>query len=369
MSSSLPPEGGPRATPAGPVPGWVWGVLAGLLSAAVLSLAVSLWLGEGSLVQGGEGHSAYAVKRQKTRVPVERVSASVPEARAVPLEMPVPTEVPPIEMVLVPEQVVSPSDVSSAVPPPQPLAVVAPPANPRWVANAVAADVPAGAPRVALVIDDMGFNRAFSERALRVLPAGVTFSFLPYGEASLPLARQAREERHEVMVHIPMQPLPHGDMTPDMGPHGLQVGMSPAEIGREMDLNLAALADLAVGANNHMGSRFTAWPDGMRAVLTVLQREGLMFLDSKTAAATATQEASAGLSLPLLHRDVFLDHVTEPAEVRAELAKAVRLARKKGFAVVIAHPLPVTLDVLEAELPGLVSSGIVLVPVSQVMTH
>jgi hypothetical protein len=113
-----------------------------------------------------------------------------------------------------------------------------------------------------------------------------------------------------------------------------------------------------------MGSRFTEWLPGMRAVLGVLQREGLLFVDSKTAAPTAVKAAAEGLALPVLTRDVFLDHEPNPVDVKAELARAVALAKKRGYALAIGHPLPVTLDVLAAELPAIVSSGVVLVPVT-----
>jgi len=99
-------------------------------------------------------------------------------------------------------------------------------------------------------------------------------------------------------------------------------------------------------------------------VMTVLQRQGMLFVDSKTAAPTATQAAKQGLTLPVLSRDVFLDHVADKGAIRAELLKAAAQARKKGAAMAIGHPLPLTLEVLAEGLPELVSSGIVLVPVT-----
>ena len=105
----------------------------------------------------------------------------------------------------------------------------------------------------------------------------------------------------------------------------------------------------------------------MRAVLTVLQREGMLFLDSKTSAPTAVAKAGKGLELPLLERDVFLDHVSTAEAVRAELNKAVVQARKRGHVLAIGHPLPVTLDVLRDELPRIVSSGVVLVPATMLI--
>lgn len=274
----------------------------------------------------------------------------------------------PLDMPLMPTEVPAPAHVSADIPAPvevSPVAVAPAPAAPRWVSNAVFTEVPPGVARLAIVIDDMGLDGANSTQAVRDLPAPVTFSFLPYGPETGPLARASKSAGHEILVHVPMEPLPHGQIAAlSMGPHGLTVGMSAAEIEDNLMKNLDVLKELAVGANNHMGSRFTAWPDGMRVVLRVLQREGLLFLDSRTIAPTAVREASSGLDLPVLGRDVFLDHELEPEKVRAELVRAVEMAKKHGFAVAIGHPLPVTLQVLNEELPHLVSSGVVLVPLS-----
>jgi polysaccharide deacetylase 2 family uncharacterized protein YibQ len=169
------------------------------------------------------------------------------------------------------------------------------------------------------------------------------------------------------MIHMPMEALPHGALVLDPGPDTLRVGMETAEIETKLRRNVAKLSDIAVGLNNHMGSRFTEWEPGVRAVLTVLQGEGMLFVDSKTAAPTATKAAASGLELPVLSRDVFLDHVPTPEAVKAELNKAVLLARKRGSAIAIGHPLPVTLEVLAKELPQIVSSGVVLVPVSMLV--
>lgn len=45
----------------------------------------------------------------------------------------------------------------------------------------------------------------------------------------------------------------------------------------------------------------------------------------------------------------------------------VRIARKTGAAVAIGHFRPLTLDVIEKELPKLEASGITLVPASELM--
>lgn len=331
------------------VPKWVWGVFATLIVTALGCFAAAVILG------GWMGPPRPTVGAFK---PVE--ATEKPAAKHHPVIL---TDLP-----MMPTEVPAPAHVSAEIPPAvevSPVAVAPAPVLPRWVKNAVGVEVPEGAPRLAIVIDDMGLAGVLSSEAVRDLPAGVTFSFLPYGAETGALALAAHTDGHEILIHMPMEPLPRTDgQEPDMGPHGLKVGMTNDAIEDNVVENIKGLKDLAVGVNNHMGSRFTAWPDGMRVVLSVLQREGLMFLDSKTIAPTAVRKASAGLDLPVMERDVFLDHVPEVAEVRAELAKAVELAKKRGFAVAIGHPLPATLEVLNADLPEIVSSGVVLVPLT-----
>lgn len=381
MTDPLPTPG------AGPMPRWVWGVvaIATLLACGCWLLAVVLGNNMRAVEASHRPESLSALRQSVGRAtsvsmspspealmlngPTETLpynerepSASVPEVppvRAVPsdtLVLPVP--------VRQGEGVSASAAVSASHVEPLPVAPL--PENPRYKANAVAVSPTAG-PRMALMLDDMGGVMETSQRALDILPAGVTFSFFPWSSEGVALAYVARGQGHEIMIHVPMEPQPHGSLILDPGPGALKVGMAPAQIGKIMEQNLAPLEDIAVGVNNHMGSAFTQWEPGMRAVLTVLQREGMLFLDSKTAYPTATQEADKGLQLPVLYRNVFLDHDPTPEEVRKELERAVKLARKDGEVMVIGHPLPVTLDVLEKELPGVVSSGVALVPVTDLL--
>lgn len=360
------PQGGP-----GPIPGWVWGVLSVMVVAALVCLALAIGLGR-SLRQAAPEHSeavGHQIVRKSMQAPVEPGPEAASAGPVAPMEFPDlggdlsgPTEVPPAEAPVSPSAVQAPEEVSPAAA----LEVQPLPQVLRWQVNAVSVDVPEGAPKLAIVIDDMGGIMDTARRAAR-LPAGITLSFFPWSAPGVELARQAHAAGHEIMIHVPMEAQLHGTQVMHPGPDALTVGMAPAEVARVLEKNLVPLKDVAVGINNHMGSRFTEWQPGMRAVLTVLQREGLLFLDSKTAAPTATQAAAQGLDLPVVTRDVFLDHDPAAAAVRVELNKAVALAKKKGAALAIGHPLPQTLDVLEAELPAIVSSGVVLVPVTQLL--
>lgn len=373
----------------GPVPAKIWLVFVGMVVGAVVCLLLALGVGRSLREQGPERGGNREGYMQVVKPPVEpegdaeaqfdawmqapagvadtQVSGSdvvsASDTAEVPLDMPLtpadvsaPTEVPPAAQPVKAEPF--PTREVSA------LSVVPMPENPLWQRNAATVEVAPGAPVLAIVIDDMGGQMDTSQRAVSELPSAVTLAFFPWSRPGIALAHTARAEGHEIMIHMPMEALPHKDGVPNPGPDTLRVGMTPEQVNTLLSRNIVRLSDVAVGLNNHMGSRFTGWEEGMRAVLTVLQREGMLFVDSRTSAPTAVGKASKGLDLPVLQRDVFLDHVATPEAVRAELNKAVLQARKRGAALVIGHPLPVTLDVLRDELPRIVSSGVVLVPVT-----
>ena len=248
------------------------------------------------------------------------------------------------------------------VPPPAPRALPPIPAAPgrmAWQDHAVAALLSEG-PKIAIVIDDVGLNRARTEEVI-ALEAPLTLAFLPYG-ADLPvLTQKARAAGHELLVHIPMQP---SDDSVDPGPDALLIGLSDQQIKDRLDQNLGQF-DGFVGFNNHMGSRFTADRHGMAVVMAEAKRRGLMFLDSRTTTATQGRAMAERYGVPILERDIFLDNITDEAAIRAQLDKAAQHARKYGSAIVIAHPYEETVSVLQDWLKD--SGGVTPVPLSALM--
>lgn len=235
---------------------------------------------------------------------------------------------------------------------------------PEPAAKPVEAPLPANSamPQIAIVLDDMGPNRHETQRAVS-LPPSITFAFLPYADDVAALAAKARAAGHELLVHVPMQPL--GDADP--GPYALREGQSAAEIARNLDWNLSRFTGY-IGINNHMGSRFTQDEAGLAVVAGVLKTRGLMFLDSRTIADSKAERVARQAGVPVLARDVFLDHDEDGAQVTLELDRLEHLARRHGAAIAIGHPHAQTLDVLEKWIPQAQTRGFQLVPLS-VLLH
>ena len=125
--------------------------------------------------------------------------------------------------------------------------------RPPWQQYAKAVPETAGRPMIAIVIDDMGIDKADSARVID-LPPAITIAFMTYAKDLARQAAAARAAGHELWLHVPMEPL-DGEL--DAGPHALKTSLTPEENRQRLDWALAQL-DGYVGINNHMGSRFTS---------------------------------------------------------------------------------------------------------------
>jgi|GEM_PF-1090667 len=213
-------------------------------------------------------------------------------------------------------------------------------------------------PQIVLVIDDVGLDVAAAERVM-ALPVPLTVAILPYAESSTELAALARLNGHDVLLHMPMEPVGLADP----GPNALRIGLSDADLQARLRWAMSRVPG-AIGLNNHMGSRFTADPRALRVALSAVSHTNPLFLDSLTTGESRGRAVAAGLGLRALERDIFLDHEPNAAAIEARLAEAAELAREDGFAVVIGHPHTLTLDTLTAWLESPASRGIDFVTAS-----
>lgn len=195
---------------------------------------------------------------------------------------------------------------------------------------------PAIAPRihlVAIVIDDMGYQRALGRRFLAI-DQPLSFSFLPYAPFTKLLMREARSRHRDILLHVPLEP---HDSSLNIGPGALLTAMPAATITRIFNEDLAQVP-LAIGVNNHMGSKFTESRAAMTPLLTAVKRHGLFFLDSLTTPHSVGFKLAEEMKIPAARRNVFLDNQDDRASVLKQLDLLVRLSRRHGSAIGIAHP-------------------------------
>ena len=223
--------------------------------------------------------------------------------------------------------------------------------------------VPSGKlPRVALIIDDLGYDRKMADKFLG-LDINLTFSILPHSPFQNKIARQANSKGLEIMLHMPMEPVEYPEVNP--GPGTLLSSMTPDELINQLEENLNTMPGVK-GINNHMGSKLTAESAQMYQIFSVLKHRGLFFVDSRTTSDSLCKPSARLFQVPFAQRDVFIDHYQKPDFIRKQIKELIRIAKLNGEAVGILHPHSTTLQVLQEMLPYL-KNQVHLVPASEVV--
>jgi polysaccharide deacetylase 2 family uncharacterized protein YibQ len=216
-------------------------------------------------------------------------------------------------------------------------------------------------PVIAVIIDDLGDLLEPGRRAI-ALPGVSTFAILPQTPHAASLARTAHEAGKEVFLHQPLDATEPGPL----GPGAIHLDMDRETMARTLDENLASVP-FVVGVNNHMGSMLTMHPGHMDWLMQALAERDLIFVDSRTTTKTVAMRLAAEHRVPALERDVFIDPQADGAAILEQLARLRQVAQTQGYAIAIAHPYPVTLDILERALPDLIAEGFRLVSASELI--
>ena len=234
---------------------------------------------------------------------------------------------------------------------PEPKAPDKKPAEPKAKPNAEAAkpqrQEPAPSlPRLALVIDDLGYVQP--ELVTRLCSLAVPFSVavLPFQEHTRESAEIAHRLGKEVMLHLPMEPIGFPGPSRDPGPNAILFNLTEAEVRSRVRSTLAEIPH-RVGVNNHMGSRITPDRTRMGWVLQELKVKKLFFVDSRTEKDSVAFDVAEQLGVPTVQRRVFLDDDKAFPEMEKQWERAIKLAEKDGATLIIGHIYPETVEALE----------------------
>jgi len=199
-------------------------------------------------------------------------------------------------------------------------------------------------PKLAIVIDDVGENQALL-KGLVTLDLPLTFAVWPNASFTRNSVELLSRKRRDILVHFPMEPMGYPTVNP--GDDALFVSMTDEEILARINANLKQVPE-AIGVNNHMGSRFTAFEHGMAVTLGEFKRQGLFFLDSMTSSKSVGKKVAKATAIPFYKRDTFLDNVKDVNAIVHQLNKAERVAKHTGAAIAIGHPYKETLAALRS---------------------
>lgn len=193
--------------------------------------------------------------------------------------------------------------------------------------------------RLAIIIDDMA--NISQVKALQALNLKVNPSFFPSDKNHIDTPKLALKFDF-YMVHLPLAAINYAKPELDtLNPNDTQ-----ERIFKKIKQIKKDFKDLKF-INNHTGSLFTSNEEAMKKLYKAFEKEGLIFVDSKTIASSKAPKVAKVLGQIYIQRDVFLDNQDDVAYIKKQLIDAVKLAKKKGFAIAIGHPRKNTFKALE----------------------
>lgn len=218
-------------------------------------------------------------------------------------------------------------------------------------------------PKLALIVDDGGYNM---ENFKEMLGTGkrITYAILPHSPHAQEAALLAYRDGSEVMLHLPMEPKNGGQYS--LEKDTVRTGMDAKRVQKILEDALKQVPHVR-GINNHMGSKATEDPQVMGAVMQVLKREGLYFIDSNTSFQTVGPEMARIAGVASRRNDQFIDREKKIEAIKNAIRLAMRKAKQEGRAVAIGHPHPSTAQAIKEMISEIEKEGIRLVFASEVV--
>ena len=220
-----------------------------------------------------------------------------------------------------------------------------------------------GLRKIAIVIDDFGYRNDDVSDGFLKINANLTYAIIPGHNYSTSFGEKAANAGYEVIVHMPME---NTGKTYGEEKFVLMTDMDSETIKRRIN-NAFFQIPTAIGMNNHQGSKASADQHVMSNVAKVIKEKGLFFLDSRTTVETVIVTTMEVFGVPTAKRNIFLDNEDSEAEIKKQLEKLVKKARRDGSSIGIGHAKKKTLSVLKEEMPKLQKKGFHFVFVSEMV--
>lgn len=225
-----------------------------------------------------------------------------------------------------------------------------------------AAGKPVKKAKVAIVIDDFGYNTGNLQTFLDI-GEPLTFSILPNLRRSRDVAEAAEARGHEVILHLPLESH-RKDVAEETDT--IKPGESPKEVTERLAKDIGSIPGLR-GVSNHMGSKATEDKELMSAIFVYLKKQDLYFFDSLTSDKSICREAADKAGIRFAKRDAFLDNTNDVEYIEKQLLELEELAFKRGRAIAICHDRKKTAAALARTMPRMARDGVEFVYLSDMV--
>lgn len=222
-----------------------------------------------------------------------------------------------------------------------------------------------GRPLVAIVITGLGLSETSTLDAIERLPDNVTLAFAPYGRSLQRTTAAARQEGHEMLLQIPLEPFDYPENDP--GPQTLLAEQPPRSNLDKLFWIMARFGGY-YGVMNHMGARFTASTGDFEPIMEELGTRGLGYFDDGSSNRSVAPQLAQSNQVPFARASMELDASPSRATILAALQALEAKAMEDGYAIGVASALPISIQTIAEWANNLAEDGVILVPLSALMT-
>ncbi len=219
-------------------------------------------------------------------------------------------------------------------------------------------------PRIALIISNLGLSETYTKAALELLPEDITLSFSHVAPKLKTWVREARQKGHEILLDIPMEPI--GFPKNDPGRATLLTSSNEVENLNRLE-HIMKQAGGYVGLLGTLGTKFMLHSETFLPVLKSIKQRGLIYVDSRSTSRSLGPELASSIQLPKAFNNVFVDREPSQEKIKNKLAELERIALKRRFAVGIAQPFPITIEILSQWTERLKTKQIALAPITAIV--
>ncbi|MDD3089672.1 MAG: divergent polysaccharide deacetylase family protein [Candidatus Omnitrophica bacterium] len=227
---------------------------------------------------------------------------------------------------------------------------------------AAGAEVPRGAGRLAIVIDDIGYTDKNLE-AIAGIGVPITLAVLPDTPKAKESADLAVSRGLEVILHLPMEPESSSEK---LEKNTVKVSM-PSEEVKRIVADALGKVPWASGVSNHQGSKATSSESTMKALMSELNARGMFFLDSMTTSRSVSGKAAEATGVKMVKRDIFLDNSNDEVHIAGQLDKASKMVLEGKDIIAIGHDRAATIKVLAHKVPSMKKRGVRFVGLSSMV--
>ena len=191
-------------------------------------------------------------------------------------------------------------------------------------------------PKVVIIIDDVLNTKQLND--IKAIDLKLTPSVFPSNNNDM---INAIKDLDFFMVHLPLEAKIYTDELDT-----IKISDTTDRIKQKIQSIKSSMPNVAY-INNHTGSKFTANKASMQNLLNILDDNKIKFVDSRTTPDTTLNEIANEQNRLILYRDIFIDNKLDSNSLNKQILNGVKIAKKRGYAILIAHPHKETLRALK----------------------